>query len=451
VLMTAFYTPLFTDSPEATLLELKSMIIGEKLNADQKMYSGVVDNTGPLASWINEIADSGFGRSLLPRHIISFLLLFIQAALWSIILISRKAFTENTYVPSFLFGILTFISYDMLAFSGELFGLTFLMFALNNLFVEIEFRVQRDEITFNLGLFIGIASLFSFGYIIFLFCVLSSLFLFTRSSPRKFLLVIFGFLLPHLLFCSISYLRDALTDVWQYFYVSNLAFARQTFVSNGTLLTLMALPVFYFVLSLFMLQREARFSKYQSQLLQVMFLWIGFSVLYLLYCKNLRPQHLIVFIPALAFLFSHFFLLIRRKRYAEINFWILIIGVLSIGYLTRYNKFSSVDYSKLVVSNLSDIGVPSDKKILVLENNLAYFKNNRLATPYLNWSLAEKTFRNPQYYENVTRVYHWLRTDTPQVIIDRENLMFPFLERMPEIKKEYLRSGNVYQLRKPSN
>jgi hypothetical protein len=379
------------------------------------------------------------------------LLIFIQAALWSIVLISRKAFTENTYVPSFIFGILTFISYDMLALSGELFGMTFLLFALNNLFVEIEFRVQRDEITFNLGLFVGIASLFSFGYIMFLFCVLAALFLFTRTSPRKFLLVIFGFFLPHLLFCSISYVRGTLSDVWEYFYLSNLAFTRQTFVSGTSLLTLLALPVFYFILSLFMLQREARFSKYQSQLLQVMFLWIGFSCLYLLYCKNLRPQHLIVFIPALSFLFSHFFLLIRRKRYAEINFWILIMGVLSVGYLARYNKFSSVDYSKLVGTNVSLDNRHTGKKILVLENNLAYFRNNQLATPYLNWFLTEKIFRNPQYYENVTGVYHWFRADAPEVIIDRENLMSPFFERMPEVKKLYSRNGNFYVQRRTSN
>ncbi len=421
------------------------MIIGERLNEDHKMYVGVVDNTAPLAAWINETADSAFGRAVLPRHIISFLLIIIQGALWGIILISRKAFTENTYVPSFIFCLLTLMSYDMLALSGELIGITFLIFALNNLFVEIEFRVQRDEITFNLGLFIGIASLFSFGYIVFLFCVLTALFLFTRSSPQKFLLVTFGFLLPHLLFCSISFLNGSLSKVWDYYYASNLGVYRQTFASTQTLLSLLALPIFYFVLSLFMLQREARFSKYQSQLLQVMFLWIGFSIVYLLYCKNLRPQHLIVFIPALAFLFSHFFLLIRRRRYAEINFWILIIGMLSLGYLARYNKLSSVDYSRLVVSQALVEHLPSNKKILVLENNLGYFRNNRLATPYLNWSLAEKTFRNPQYYENITDVYESLKSDKPDLIVDKENLMLPFFERIPELKSSYKRLGNFYQ------
>jgi hypothetical protein len=444
VLLLIFYIPLLIDMPALTYPELKTMVIGEKLNEDKSMYTGLVDNSAPLAAWFSEAIDSLFGRSLLARHILAFILLFLQAAYVGIMFILRKAFNENTYIPALLFCLLSFVSYDTLAFSGELIGLTFMLFALNSLFKEIEFRVQRDETIFNLGLFISLASLCSFAFCVYLFCVMIILFFFTRTTIRKFLLLIFGFLLPHLMVISIAYLSGSLSKMWPYFYVANLGFSREVFISTKSLMVLGALPALYFVISVFMLQREARFSKYQSQLLQVMFLWIGFSVVYVLYCKDLRPQSMIVFVPGLAFLFTHFFLFIRRRRYAEINIWILLVGIVSISYLARYNKLESVDYRLLTVSDEAAGASLNHKRVLALENNLLLFRNNTLATPYLNWSLSESIFRNPEYYENITEVYHMFKADPPQVIVDKENLMKPFLERMPEIKKQYLRMGEVY-------
>ena len=60
---------------------------------------------------------------------------------------------------------------------------------------------------------------------------------------------------------SIGYLNGSLPQLWQYYYVDNLGFGRDVFVSTRTLLVLGAVPLFYFIVSVFMLQREARFSK----------------------------------------------------------------------------------------------------------------------------------------------------------------------------------------------
>jgi hypothetical protein len=441
ILLLAIYIPMFMSAPGLTLPELKGMLIGEKLNEGQKMYSGLVDSAAPLGSWFYELCDSVFGRSLLARHIFAFLIIFLQGAYLGIVFITRKVFNENTYIPSFLFCVLFFFSFDTLSLSTELIGSTFLLFALNNLFKEIEFRIQHDETVFNLGLFISLASLFSFAFVIYLPCAMMVLVFFTRSTPRKFLLLIFGFLLPHLLAVSIAYLNDSLPRMWTYYYLANLGFDRETFISVKSLLVLASVPLAYFVVSVVMLQREARFSKYQSQVLQIMFLWIGFSLLYILYCKNLRPQSLQVFIPALAFLFTHFLLFIRRKKFAEMNFWILLTGIILVSYLSRYNKLDSVKYEDLLITKTPAL---QNKKLLVLEKDISWYSNNALATPYLNWRLSEDIFTQPEFYEHVTEVYHAFKIDPPEVIIDRKNLMKPFFDRMPEIKRRYTKNGDVY-------
>jgi hypothetical protein len=435
--------PLFIDVPPVTVPELKGILLGEKMNEDFRMYTGIVDSASPLSAWFHELIDSLFGRSLLARHILAFALIFLQGAYIGIMFIIRKAFNENTYIPSFIYCLLFFFSWDTLALSSELIGSTFLLLAINSLFKEVEFRVQRDETVLNVGLFISIASLFSFAFIVYLFCVMVILVFFTRTTLRKFLLLTFGFLLPHFLMITIGYLNGSLGKMWEYYYLANLGFDRHVFVSTKTLFLLSVLPLTYFVVSLIMLQREARFSKYQSQLLQIIFLWMGFSFLYLFYCKDLRPQHLMVFIPGFAFLFTHFFLFIRRKKFIEMNAWILLIGIVSCAYLARYNKVDSIRYDNLVVPR-NNTGLEG-KKILVLEDDLSYFQLNRQATPYLNWRLSEDVFRNSDYYENVTEVYRSFKLDPPDLVIDRENLLKPFLERSPELQKQYRRKGDVYQ------
>jgi hypothetical protein len=436
------YLPLFIDSPPVTKPELKSMLVGERLNDGGNMYLDVADNTGPLAAWFHGFLDMIFGKSLLARHILAFIIIFLQSGYLGIIFITKKVFSENTFIPSFLYCILFFFSFDTLALSDELLGLTFLLLALSNLFQEIEFRMQRDETTFNLGFFVSIASLFYLPYITFLFGILVILFLFARTDGRKFLLVIFGFLLPHLFVLALSYLNGSMENIWKYYYLSSLTFNKELLVSARGILMLGLIPLFYFAVSLVMLNRLARFSKYQSQLLQSIFLWVGFGFIYFLFCRDFRPQTTIVLIPAFTFLFTHFLLLIRRKKFAEMNTWIMLIGIVTISYLARYNRLGSVNFQNLFVTAPE---VSSGGTIFVLEDRISYYSKNKPATPFINWKLARETFEHPEYYESITDVYSAFTNELPDRIVDKDNLLPPFFERMPDVKKRYRKKGIMYE------
>jgi hypothetical protein len=451
ILLLVIYLPLFIDPPGITHSELKSILVGEKIHGGDEMYAEVADNTAPLAAWSHALIDVVFGRSLLARHILAFVIIFFQSAFLGIIFITKKVFNENTFIPSLIFCVLFFFSFDTLSLSDELLGSGFLLLALNNLFKEIEFRMPRDETTFNLGIYISLASLFYFPYIIFAFGIVISLFLFARASARKFLLFVFGILLPHLFVLSLTYINGSVAEIWEFYYLSNLAFGAEFLVSTKGLLILGAVPIFYLIVSIVMLNRLARFSKYQSQMLQSVFLWIGFCFIFFLFCKDLRPQTFIVLIPPVTFLFTHFLLLIRRKKFAEMNTAILLIGIVLISYLARYNKIGAIDYSKLFVTQNAEAGVVKNKQILVLSGEKSYYLNNEAATPFINWEIAKSTFENPEYYESVTAVYTAFKKDAPEVIVDKQNLMKPFFDRMPEFKNQYIRQGGNYNKVKISN
>ncbi|MBK7651153.1 MAG: hypothetical protein IPJ20_11075 [Flammeovirgaceae bacterium] len=120
------------------------------------------------------------------------LIIFFQGAYFAILLINNKAQSESTYLPALIFGVLCLYSFDMLSLSNELLASTFLLFALNNLFKEVEFRIQEDNILLNLGVYLGIASLFVLSYSVFLPGVIIILIVFTRLTLRKGLLLVLG-------------------------------------------------------------------------------------------------------------------------------------------------------------------------------------------------------------------------------------------------------------------
>jgi len=385
------------------------------------------------------------GRAIAGRQIIALILLFFQAAFFAILLINNKAYADNTYVPGLIYALLCFVSFDFLQVSPELLGSTVLLLALNSLFKEIEFRVERQGTILNVGLFIGLASVFVFTYSIFLVAVFVILIAFTRIGLRKSLLLLFGFFLPHVVIGIYYFYNDALPAYWSNFYLENFLHSDTNLISGKSLFILGLIPVVYFVFSLFMMTREARFTKYQSQLFQVMFLWIVFCLVQIFLTRQLTPHSLIIMIPSLAYFFSHYLLLIRRKWLAESMLWILIIGVISTNLLAVRGRMGSVDYSKLYVDPLPQAAVIKDKKIMVLGDNLSIYRNNNLGGYFLDWRLSERTLNSVQYYDNVLKIDEMFHTFPPDVIYDERGMFGSIAARIPSLTRQYKRQGeNVY-------
>lgn len=443
--MLVVYLPHFIDLPAATYPEMKDILVGEKVHEGNSLYTVVIDATAPFAGWCNGVIDMIAGRSLGVRHAFSFIIIFLQAAFLAILFIDKKAYAETSFIPAAIYVVLCFFSYDTLALSPELLGAGVLLLALNALCKEIEFREQRNEGVFSLGLFIGIASLFVFSYIVFLLAALVILNIYTRNAARKYILMVVGFLLPHLLLLGVYYLKDGLEEVWVYFYVPNLRFAATRYLSFGSLLVLGAVPLLYLLVSMFMLNREARFSKYQSQLVQAMFFWMVFAVLQILYAKDFRPQSCITLFPCFSFFITHFFLLIRRRTLAELNFWILLVGTVATGYLARYDMLGGVEDDRLTVKDDRYRQTPQQVKVMALAEDLSVYQQRAVATPFLQWSLCEPIFLQPDVYQHVLRVNNALVREMPDVIVDPKGLMRPFMERLPGIRRQYRPSTEGYR------
>lgn len=445
VLLLLFSATYFIHAAPCTLQELRNFVLGEAMADGKRMYIEIIDSTAPFMAGILGVVSWCFGRSLPVQHLLALFVVFFQASRFAILLINNKAYNDNTYVPALIFGLLCFFSFDVLSFSPELLGSTMLLLALNNLFKEIEFQIQRDEIILNLGIYLSIASLTIFSYSIFLLATIFILFVFTRLTTRKLFLLLFGFGLPHILLNCVYYLRGEFSALWRNFYFPNLTVHGAMQIDLKSIFFLSALPLCYFVFSLFMLNREARFTKYQSQLFQIMFQWMTVCVVEVFLLREFTPHSLVIFIPPLAYFISHYLLLIRRKWIAETMLLIFMAGLLSINLLTRLGEVRNVNYAGLF-PNESPYGAQiAGERLMVLTDDLGLYQKNRLAGYFLDWSLSKETFEQPDYYENVLLVDRAFKTDPPDCIIDPSHLMEKYLEKIPAVRQRYCRDGILYR------
>jgi len=443
VLLALASLPLLITLPAMTLQELKGIVLGEIIGG-KLLYVEIIDRTAPLMALTDGLLNFLFGRSLIARHILALLIIFFQAGYFGILLINNKAYSDNNYVPALIFGFLCFFSFDLLAITPELLASILLLMALNNLFKEIEFRVDRDSIVLNLGVFLGLASLFVFSYSIFLIGVIFILIVFARATVRKILLLLFGFLLIHALLWIVYYCYENTTELWDHFYVANVSQFGSSLINIKSIFILGVVPLTYFVFSLFMTTREARLTKYQSQLFQVIFLWLAIALIQVYFTSERTPHSFFTFIPSIAYFISHYLLLIRRKFIAESMLWLLIAGLIAVNLLAKSKVLSNVDYIGLFPVTSPYQKAVANKNIIIIGDDLSILKNNTLAGYFLDWDLSKKYFEHPDYYESIIKINNAIEEDKPQAIIDENGMMAPFVERIPLLKKNYRKENSIY-------
>lgn len=436
--------PFFVWPAAITVQQLKDFLVGEAVADGKTMYVQTVDQTPILYAWVMGILNFVFGRSPVAFKIIALFIFFFQAAYFSIVLVRNKVFAENNYLSALVFVVIAFFSFDDIWVTPELLGSGFLLLAINNLFKEVEFKTQRDETILNLGLWVGLASLIIFSYSIFLIGSLIVLLLFTRLSLRRGLLLIFGFALPHLLLIISFYFWGNLNFLYDYFYKPNLGWSSISLVSLWSIFNLGLLILAYGMFALFMLNREARFTKYQSQILQVMFVWLLIASIEIVFVRERTPHSFIVLFPSIAYFITHYLLLIRRKWLGEITLWIFCLGSPAISTFAQGGRLRSVDYTKLFISESQYSKQFDGKRILALVDDKSVFLKNRSASYFLDWNLSKEVFDHPDYFESVIMVSDSFDKDQPDIIIDPHDKMGKFFDRLPKYKGQYKKEREIY-------
>ncbi|MEM6844549.1 MAG: hypothetical protein AAF632_20180 [Bacteroidota bacterium] len=445
--------PFFFGDGFLTLPELNWMLVGENLAEGNRLYTQLWENIGPLSALIYRLVDVLFSRSQVAYVILAAVLITYQCLIFNDFLLTKKAYHENTYVPALVYALLTCLSFDFYTLSPVLLSLTWVLLALRNIFYRIESQ-SRDVRILSTGIFIGLAVLCYLPSVIYFLSSLLAYLFFANLSLRRFFLLLYGFALPLLIAFTYFFLIEASGGFIQQYLLSLRTIERSPYIGDWRLLIVGLVPLAFLLVSAYRLGQYRRYTNQQGKLQRIMGIKILAALATLLLVRQLAPYHLLYFVPPIAFFITHFLLIIRRTLIAELVTAGLALLLVFNGYALLFNFFSlqRVTHStNLMVQSTDYDELVAGKQVVFFGHNLSVYRNAYLATPYLNWSLAEKQLANLDDFKNVSLVSTAFQNDMPELIIDESGLIDDIFERIPAIKTAYrkLPGQPVYRRTKP--
>lgn len=430
--------PAFIGEISLTTEEQTLMLLGEKLGTGVMIYRDVDTSVGPFAAFFYWVIDIFFGKTPLAYHIFSMVFIMIQAAMLNFTLNKYDVLPERTYLPALIYVILSFWFFDFYSMAPVMIAITFMLPAVDQVFKMLK-TGNTDQGMFFVGFCISCATLCYFPSFVFLLMLCLVLLFYTSTVPRRYAILLFGFLFPLILVATYFFFFSALQPFSYDFLLHNLKMETIKNVGFVDMLKLIVLPGIFLLLS-FLKASNVGLIIFQSKCRKVMFFWILLAAMSFLFGNQTAPFQLFLFVPPLAYYFSHYFMLIRRKIMKSLMFYLLFFGILTIsyGHTKILNNFLSfVDLSDYLVKEVPREDIQNEK-ILVLGNMPEYYRNNRVATRYFQWSLCKEKFENINTYDVLPEIYLELKKDMPAYIISKREYAPNLVGHVLEFQRSYV-------------
>ena len=430
--------------------ELNWMVVGERISQGNLLYRDIWDSISPLSALVYWGIDSLFGRSPIVLHGAATLVSVFQIVYFNYLLNHRDAYPDRTFWPGLIYMLFMHISFDCLTLSPVLMSTSFLLLAFGTLIRQMDRRGATDEV-FEVGFYIGLAALFYLPSALFIIWAALSLLFYTGATFRQYSLTFFGFLFPIASTVLFYYLRDGLDDFNRNLLASVFRVRQYPLSDFQSLLASLFIPLGLGVLGfLSLFSRVGRYVNYQQRIQQVMSIWFVVAVLTIGLMPFLAPMAFLSFLPPMAYFTYYYLEGIRRVWLAELTFLTAFLLMMLLFYQGALGLVPGVDLGRLSNLQVKPSPLPStirNQRVLVIGEDLSAYQQNRLATPYLNWDLAKYDLKNLDNYEALINVFDHFRTDPPDYIIDRENVVSKLFQRAPALAVQYEKTSiaDVYK------
>ncbi|TDB67924.1 hypothetical protein [Arundinibacter roseus] len=419
--------------------ELSWMLVGEQMNRGFMLYRDIWDNMSPFSGLVYWLIDSLFGRSQVVFQAVAAGLSIFQILYFNYVCLSRDVFSERTYIPGMIYALFLNLSFDLATLSPMLMASTFLLLAWGALIKILERRQVTNEI-FELGIYIGIATLFYLPAALFMVWAFVSLLFYTGATLRQHVMGFFGSIFPLLMVVLFFYLNDGVESLNRNLLTSVFQVRQYDLNDFSSLIISLLLPLLLGGLGFFRMLTSSRLVTYQSRIQQSMAAWFIVAVLMIPLMPYLAPMQFIVFVPVAAFFATYYFQSYKKRWLAELLFLFVLGGITLIQYQGLLALDPYLTLGRLENLRAKAAALPpeiSQKRILVIGEDKGEYLNNFTATPYLNWDLARYDLENLDNFDSVIHIYDNFRQDPPDYIIDKKNIMPRLFARVPALKKRY--------------
>ena len=442
--------PVILNDLPLTIPELNWMLIGEKMNHGFSLYDEIWDDISPLSALIYWVTDRFFGKSHFAYQIIAAILVFAQAILLNDIFRRRQVFLELTLLPAFLYIVITSCFIDFYTLSPALLANTFILLVLNYTLWHVNEKHRKNAV-FEIGAYTGVATLFFLPSFFIIVVPIFSFMLLTGTKIKGYFLMLFAFLFTIGISFLTFYMSNDEYSFYQSYFESVVYVGKQLYLSPQALLIIFTVPLLITLWALATIS-GSRYTNYQNRCRRIMAFWLVASLLSVLLSTKISANNLVFAILAMTFFMSHMFLNLRRAWLRELLFLLLVLSVTFSGYAIIYRflpdaayntPVTSISLDRLMVKTHPQQKELKGKKILVLGDDISYYRNGKLATPYLNWKLSQHHFSHMNQYNIMKEIYENFNRDLPDVIIDEKNYFQQILTPLPVIANQYKKQAGT--------
>jgi hypothetical protein len=410
------------------------MVLGERLSEGHLLYVDVIDDTGPLSAGVFTGLHLLFGRSELAYLFLGKVFILFQIYYWNSTLIKYRVFDENTYLPAIVMAALFHFSFDLMYLSPTLLGSTFLLLAFGQLFSHTVLQKESSESTLLIGVFGGLATGFHWNFVFFLpFLIFTGLAI-SSFTLRQLFLSIMGFLLPILLILVFYFWKDGLEQALQVWPIvfTYPKYGYQPYLSwlaPGALPLLLALAG-YFISSFF---RGATINQQKQR--QLILIWLLFSAGLFFLVKNTASYQLVVFLPAMSYFITQFFLHFSWTLLLRPAFFGLVLA-LPVWGMNYWQERNAIDTSYFATATYETDQL-NRKGLMVLEDDPSPYLTHSLDGPFLNFHMSESYLKQEKTLQQKAQVFQMIRLQQPDQVFDKEGLFKALLEELPALKEFY--------------
>jgi hypothetical protein len=428
--------------------ELIWMLTGERMAEGYSMYKDIIDDTGPLSAGIYWLIHELIGSSPTVYQLIAAFIILFQISYFNSFLIHYKAFEDNTYIPALVMVVLVHLSFDFLTLSPALMGGTFILLALGQLFSQTVRHQDSPESVLLVGLFGGTALCFHFPFVVFLPFIVVAGVAISGFSLLQLVLCLTGYFLPIIL-CGLYYFWiDSLGDFMTLFVFATRFIDAYAHMSYWQMAQLFLLPLVFTLGGFFIGSVIKRLTVNQQKQNQLIILFFVFSLTSIFVANRIVPYQLVVLLPGMAFFISQIFIYLKKNRLKAIVFYSFFLGVPLGGYIWKHIYLNAGEENSYAVNSGNKYDFTDHQAILVLGDDLGFYRNSSLAGPYLNYALSKVKLTEVANAENLTKIYRVFSEEKPVYVIDEDGIFANLLQYLPELKENYNREREgVYRLK----
>ncbi len=419
--------------------ELEWILLGEKIYEGKVLYQDILTQISPLSAYFYALFYSLFGRDFQTMELVALFIGLFQALYFTYITQARQILSEKNYLPGLIYLVALHACFDMNKISPALVGNTFILMTINHVFKQLEYKQGVKDDIIEVGIYLGLATLFYQPYWVLLLWVIISLFMFSSMNARQLLLLLIGFSLPTIAFVLYYYFSDntGFSEIWLQNFLKFQLFPSQDWISIFRSFTLF---VFLMIAGVLRMLKGTRYSNYQVRVQQT-FLILGiFSGLTIFIAPAATPMYLVVLLPVFAFFITGLFIHLKGTLLPELYFMVFIFASLFI-YFQGSGPIIGKGFQELAHRRLSPSKLPEifkGQRILILGSNITEYQDAQVATQYLDWSLAKNIFEEVNNYESLVTVFDTFSSDPPTIVIDKINLMPTLMKKIPLLSRKYI-------------